>query len=179
LYVAFLHAFRAALRAVETRECEQARADLLEAERLVDRTYWAPYVHVAVARIQTTALRDICPALYEGPTSIERVRAELTHSPDNDQAQRALGYLLFHEGEFAEALEILQRFDEEHEFDEAGDLFYLAMTNWKLGRKTEARRCYDRAVVRLGATFPNDQEWRRLQRETASLLGVDQEEKRR
>ena len=43
----------------------------------------------------------------------------------------------------------------------------------KLGRAAEARRCYDRAVARLEATFPDEALTRRLRREAAILLGLE------
>jgi serine/threonine protein kinase/Tfp pilus assembly protein PilF len=174
IFVAALYGFRALLRAVESRDCDQAGADLQVAERMLEGTFWKPYLHAFVARIHVSAFREFCPTLYDGPLSLERARAGLALDPDDEEAQRSLGYVLYREGKFTEALEVLERLDEEHEFDEAEHLFYLAMTNWKLGRRAEARRCNDRAVSRLEATFPNQRGWRRLQREAAALLGVGQ-----
>jgi tetratricopeptide (TPR) repeat protein len=179
IFVAVLYGFRALLRAVEGRGCEQAGADLQTAEGLLEGTFWKPYLHSFVAMIHVHGFREFCPALYDGPLALQRARAGLARDPDDEDAQRSLGYVLYREGELTEALEVLERLDEEHEFDEAEHLFYLAMTNWKLRRASQARQSYDRAVSRLEATFSNHPGWRRRQREAAALLGVGQQEQRR
>jgi tetratricopeptide (TPR) repeat protein len=172
IFAAALYGFRALLRAVEGRDCDQAGADLQTAERMLEGTFWEPFLQAFIVRIHVDGFREFCPALYDGPRSLERARVGLAYSPDDEEARRALGYVLYREGEFTEALEVLERLDEEHELDEAGHLFYLAMTNWKLGRREEARQSYDRAVSRFEATFPGHPGWRRVQREAAALLGL-------
>jgi serine/threonine protein kinase/Tfp pilus assembly protein PilF len=172
LFDAMLYMFRAAFRAERDGECEQAAADLQTAEQLVEGTFWKLILELAVVGIQANSFYEDCPALYDGPLALERARAGLALNLQGLDAQFALGAVLYREGAFAEALEVLQRLDEEKEFKEPGDLFYLAMTNWKLGRREDARQVYDRGVERLEATFPNHPGDRRLQREAAELLGV-------
>jgi tetratricopeptide (TPR) repeat protein len=173
IFVALLYVLRALLGAEGGRDCEQAGADIETAEGMLQGTFWQQPILAFAAKIHVNRFREFCPALYDGPLSLERARAALAHDPDDDNARLSLGYLLYREGELTEALEVLERLDEKNEFDEPGYLFYLAMTNRKLGRGAEARRCYDGAVSRLEATFPDYPGWGRLRREAAGLLGVD------
>jgi tetratricopeptide (TPR) repeat protein len=53
------------------------------------------------------------------------------------------------------------------------DWYFLAMVNWKLGRKDEAREWYDRAVEWTVKRAPNDEELRRFRAEAAALVGVE------
>jgi serine/threonine protein kinase/Tfp pilus assembly protein PilF len=170
-WLGILHPVRAALRGAGSGDCEGARADLEEAERLAGTAVWGPVVLAVVADVQVNVLREYCPALYDGPLALERVRKALAVF-ENDNFRGTLGAVLYAEEQYDEALEVLQRLDDDLEFDEPDDLFYLAMTHWKLGRRAEARGVYDRAAARLDATYPNDRTLRRQQREAAALLGV-------
>ena len=53
----------------------------------------------------------------------------------------------------------------------AYDLFFLAMTYWHQGNKTEAREMYDRAVAWTDKNKPDDPELRSFRAEAAALLG--------
>jgi tetratricopeptide (TPR) repeat protein len=53
----------------------------------------------------------------------------------------------------------------------AYDLFFLAMTYWHQGDKTDAREMYDRAVAWTDKNKPGDPELRGLRAEAAALLG--------
>jgi serine/threonine protein kinase/Tfp pilus assembly protein PilF len=172
IFDAMLYVFRAAFRAAGAGDCEQAGKDFQAAEQLVGGTFLKPYFDAFALGVQVDVLREFCPALYDGPRVLQQARAGLALDPKDAMAQLNLGSVLYREGEFDEALEVLERLDEENEFNEPGVFFYLAMTHWKLGRREEARRVYGRGVARLEATFPNDPTNRRLQREAAELLGM-------
>ena len=55
---------------------------------------------------------------------------------------------------------------------EPWELFALAMTEWQLGRKSEARDYYDRSIARMNETYPRFAEYVLMQQEAAALLGV-------
>jgi serine/threonine protein kinase/WD40 repeat protein/Flp pilus assembly protein TadD len=63
----------------------------------------------------------------------------------------ALGVALYRAGKFAEAVQALDKslVASKGQFD-AFDLFFLAMGHHRLGHRTEARNCYDRAVRWMG-----------------------------
>jgi tetratricopeptide (TPR) repeat protein len=54
----------------------------------------------------------------------------------------------------------------------AHDLFFLAMTHWHRGDRTDAREMYDRAVDWTARKKPDDPELRGLHAEAAALLGL-------
>jgi len=60
---------------------------------------------------------------------------------------------------------------EEFDWSRVVGSFILAMTEWKLGRESEARACYDRAVTRMNEIYPRDPS-RILLRDEAEVLGI-------
>jgi eukaryotic-like serine/threonine-protein kinase len=56
------------------------------------------------------------------------------------------------------------------------DWLFLAMANWKLDRKDEARKWYDRAVSWIDKKKPKEEEIRRFRAEAAALLGIEVKE---
>jgi tetratricopeptide (TPR) repeat protein len=60
--------------------------------------------------------------------------------------------------------------------EESYSTFVLAMAQWRLGDKDEARRWYDRAVRWMDKYEPNQEELRCFRAEAADLLGVKNEQ---
>ncbi len=52
------------------------------------------------------------------------------------------------------------------------DCFFLAMANWKLDKKAEARGFYDRAVAWMNKNQTNDKELIQFRAEAGKLLGI-------
>jgi hypothetical protein len=52
------------------------------------------------------------------------------------------------------------------------DWFFLAMANWQLGKKEEARKLYDKAVQWMDKNQPKDEELRRFRGEAEESLGI-------
>ncbi len=52
------------------------------------------------------------------------------------------------------------------------DWFFLAMAQWNLGEKEEARKWYDQAVEWMETKQPDDKELARFRAEAAELLGI-------
>jgi hypothetical protein len=53
------------------------------------------------------------------------------------------------------------------------ELFALAMTEWKLGKRSEARSYYDRGVTRMNETYPRAPVYILYREEAAELLGIE------
>jgi hypothetical protein len=51
------------------------------------------------------------------------------------------------------------------------DWFFLAMTHWRLGRKSDARKSYDQAVQWMEKNDPKNARLRRFRAEAEELLG--------
>ena len=79
-------------------------------------------------------------------------------------------------GEWEKAIDALGKANTLHGGGEAWDLFPLAMSQWQLGQRDEARRSYDEAVEYMEQHRFNDPVLPFLQREAAELLGVTPEE---
>jgi hypothetical protein len=60
---------------------------------------------------------------------------------------------------------------------ESFDTFFLAMANWQLGKKVEARAYYDRAVEWMDKHPPASANLRRFRSEAAVLLKIDDTKK--
>jgi tetratricopeptide (TPR) repeat protein len=57
------------------------------------------------------------------------------------------------------------------------DWLFLAMVNWKLGRKVEARKLYDRAAAWMEEKAPSKElEIHGFRSEAATTLGIDKDE---
>ncbi len=56
---------------------------------------------------------------------------------------------------------------------EAGDWYFLAMAQWRLGQKEQARKWYDQAVRWMEKNKPQDKELRRFRDEAAELLVIE------
>ena len=52
------------------------------------------------------------------------------------------------------------------------DWFFLAMANWQLGEKQEARKWYGRAVDWMEKNKPHNEESRRFRAEAEKLIGM-------
>ena len=92
--------------------------------------------------------------------------------PDSGDYWNTLGAAYCQAGDWNAAAQAL---------DKAGELLrpsardgtnfcYRTIAHWHLGHKTEARDCYDRAVVLLQKYAPNDPVRRRLRTETQKLI---------
>jgi tetratricopeptide (TPR) repeat protein len=53
---------------------------------------------------------------------------------------------------------------------------FLAMANWKLGRKGEARQWYDRAADWIVKKQPREEEIRRFRAEAAVMMRIEEKE---
>ena len=130
-------------------------------------------------------LRDPARAVDLGKKVVE---LSITQGDDRDQPGRdrlgnywnTLGVAHYRAGNLEAALAALQK---SLELANGGnsryvcaDWFFLAMANWKLDRKDEAREWYDRAVEWAVKKAPKDEELRRFKAEAAALMGVGEKE---
>jgi len=107
---------------------------------------------------------------------------------DRDKAGRGrlgmywntLGVAHYRAGNLEETCSALQKSLELANPDEnryvCGDWFFLAMANWKLGRKDEARKLYDRGLEWMLKKAPKDEKFRGYRTEAAALMGIDVKE---
>jgi tetratricopeptide (TPR) repeat protein len=114
-----------------------------------------------------------CPDVYDEKIALEQARAAVATDPTDGSWQDTLGLALYRNGLYEEAETALRVAADAGHDDNPHTLFSLAMTCWKLGKKTEARRYYDRAVARMQANDPDDPVYQRRRAEAAQVLGVE------
>jgi serine/threonine protein kinase/Tfp pilus assembly protein PilF len=156
-----------------TREpdCTRILEDARRAERLLDP---GPSTWGSVAWFHAAHLWGACPAVADLPRALDLARRASASSPDDRQARYALGVGQYRSERYEESrrtLEAALRGDEASE-DLVAALCTLAMADWKLGRRTEARAAYDRALQALKTQFPGNPVHRRFLDEAASVLGM-------
>ena len=93
------------------------------------------------------SLRPRREPLRNPTEAIEHARQAVRLTPGEQVSLNTLGVALYRAGEFAEAIVTLEQSLSagKGHFD-AFDLFFLAMAHHRLGHRTEARECFDRAV---------------------------------
>jgi tetratricopeptide (TPR) repeat protein len=84
----------------------------------------------------------------------------------------ALGAAHYRCGDWQAAAAALEKAQGLHQGGNSPVWFFLAMADWHLGRKEEARKSYDQAVAWMERNQPNNEELHRLRAEAAALLTV-------
>jgi superkiller protein 3 len=93
--------------------------------------------------------------------------------PKNGSYFNTLGVACYRMGDFAGAVEALQKFRELRTNDqEWSNPFFLAMAHWQLGHKHDARRWFDIGVAWMERTSTTGGTTGRVRAEAAELLGV-------
>jgi tetratricopeptide (TPR) repeat protein len=172
---------RAALLAYVPGGCARAEADLAQMKRLegdvLDITFES--LEARVRHLATS-----CPDAARPAESLALAEAFVKGWPGWWYTHFDHALALFHSGRLEEALTELQAtlafptIGENlrgFEFptipsEDAGPRFWLAITEAKLGRTTDARRSYALAVERMRKTWPKSVELTRLKAEAARLI---------
>jgi eukaryotic-like serine/threonine-protein kinase len=83
-----------------------------------------------------------------------------------------LGAAQYRAGEWKGAVAALEKSMELGKGGDGSDWFFLAMANWRLGNRDEARRWHDRAVEWMVKNQPENEELRRFRAEASEFLGL-------
>jgi WD40 repeat protein/tetratricopeptide (TPR) repeat protein/tRNA A-37 threonylcarbamoyl transferase component Bud32 len=81
-----------------------------------------------------------------------------------------LGMALYRMGDWRAALDAFEKFQGGDDHRNNAELFFLAMTHWRLGHREKARHWYDRAVRWMEENAPKDHILVRARAEAAALL---------
>jgi tetratricopeptide (TPR) repeat protein len=92
--------------------------------------------------------------------------------PRSGSMWNTLGVARYRKGDWKGAVKALGKATELDKGKDPADGFFLAMAQWQLGHKDEARACYKRAAKIHGKGFITDEEFRRFRDEAKTLLGV-------
>jgi serine/threonine protein kinase len=116
-----------------------------------------------------------CPdrTLRDPDHALDLAKQVVKQAPDKGDYWNTLGTAQYRAGDWKGAVGTLTRSMKLREGGDGADWFFLAMANWRLGQKEEARSWYDRAVQWVAKQHPEDEELRCFRAEAAELLGID------
>jgi tetratricopeptide (TPR) repeat protein/serine/threonine protein kinase len=113
------------------------------------------------------------PKLRNPHRALELAKKATALAPKSAVSWQVMGWAYFRTGEWNAAVEAL---DKSIELQTGGGdafrWFFLAMAQWKLNNKDEARKRYEQAVGWVQEHAPNNEELRRVRAEAAELLAV-------
>jgi serine/threonine protein kinase/Flp pilus assembly protein TadD len=115
-----------------------------------------------------------CPATqFRNPErAVALAKHALQWAPQSRRGWQVLGAAEYRSGHWEAAIEAMLNAMKFGSKDDPAVMLYLAMANWRLGRKSEARRWYDQAVGWMDQKKSRDGDQRRLRAEAAALLGL-------
>jgi len=153
-------------------DCDHVLADLATAHELAPDN---PAVANEIAWCQATMVCRQCPDGYDGRLALDLARMAVEDKPEGDYTQIVHGMALYRHGRLLEAREALLRAAELRvPKPEPWELFALAMTEWKLGNRADARSHYNRGVARMDETYPRFPEFILFRDEAAEVLGIEE-----
>ena len=125
------------------------------------------------------AHNDLAWALVRGPDEpwfdpkqgLEEARKAVELDPQNGNSWNTLGVAAFRARDWQTAHDALER-SIKLSGGTAHDWFFLAMTRWIRGDRSEARRSFDQALAVIKPEQKDDPELRRFHDEAAALLGI-------
>jgi tetratricopeptide (TPR) repeat protein len=98
-------------------------------------------------------------------------------APDDGSCWNTLGTAHYQAGDWKAAVAAIRTSVEKSKGGSAYEWFILAMAQWKLGERAEARKRYDQAVQWMHRNQPNNEELARFRAEAAELLGIKDKKK--
>jgi uncharacterized protein HemY len=116
-----------------------------------------------------------CPdARLRDPARAAQLAAELTEGAPPAKAWLVLGVARYRGGDWPGARQALEKSVSTRFGGDSAEMFFLAMTWWRLGDKEKAKEWYAKGVAWMDSHNPRDDEPRRFRAEAAELLGVEQ-----
>jgi len=156
-------------------DCDQVLADLHKALELAPGD---SRIAASVAIRHVAGLYLPCPDEYDPRSALKLARGAVEANSENAFFQLTLGIALYRNGRFAESRDALLKAldlstDAFKQELEPTNLFTLAMAQWNLGDKDEARSTFDRGVESMEETLPKSPLHNRFKAEAAQLLGIE------
>jgi tetratricopeptide (TPR) repeat protein len=158
------------LKPHDSAQCELAGQRFrLAARRLIEKAVQAcPQDAHAENQLAWWLVSHDDPSLHDPAQAIQLARQALDKQPDADHVWNTLGVALYRDGQWAEAIEALERSCQ----GKGGgpyDLVFLAMAHWQLGHTDQARTLFARAQ-HLASTEPHSHELQGFLDEARALL---------
>ncbi len=112
------------------------------------------------------------PNMREPARGIALAKEVIEQEPKDGNNWNTLGVAYYRAGDWNEAQGALEKSMELRAGGDSFDYFFLAMTQWQLGHKEQARKWYDQAVAWMEKNRPRDLEFIQFRGEAAKLLGI-------
>jgi tetratricopeptide (TPR) repeat protein len=155
--------------------CDQGKLNeaIAEYRKAVELDPTSVFAHNSLAWLLAN-----CPdATSRDPVqAVELARKAVQLAPKQAAHWNTLGAALYRAGDWKASIEALTKSMELSNGGDGTDWFFMAMTHWKLGQKTEARSWYDKAVPWMEKHQPKNEELIRFRDEAAALLGVNKKQ---
>jgi tetratricopeptide (TPR) repeat protein len=115
------------------------------------------------------------PRFRDGARAAEHAKRAVELDPKAGNNWSNLGVAQYRAGRWKEALAALEKANQLANGGDHWHRFFLAMTQWKLGHKEEARKSYDQALQWMDKNEPHHEQLQRFLVEAAELLGVQED----
>jgi serine/threonine protein kinase/tetratricopeptide (TPR) repeat protein len=112
------------------------------------------------------------PKFRDGARAAKHAKIAVEVSPKVINVWSNLGVAQYRAGQWKEARAALEKADHLANRGDYFHRFFLAMAQWQLGNKEEARKSYDQAVQWMDKNLAQNEELRRFRAEAEELLGV-------
>jgi serine/threonine protein kinase/Tfp pilus assembly protein PilF len=122
-----------------------------------------------VARALVTAL-DM--PMQHPEEAIRLAQKAIAGEPQNGSFWNTLGVACYRVGQWKEAVAALKKAMHLRSGGDSGDWFFLAMANWQLDEREQARHWYDQAVQWMDKNNPYEENLCRFRAEASALLGI-------
>jgi Flp pilus assembly protein TadD len=153
---------------------DEAIAQYREAFRLESNTPDARnHLASALNRAAWMLATDADPQKREPGRALKLSKEAVELAPKDADCWNTLGVAHYRAGSWNDAVIALQKYREVRTSDaEWGNPFFLAMAQWQLGNKDEARRWYNQAIDWMDHHAPTSESLIGFRSEAAQLLGI-------
>jgi len=119
-----------------------------------------------------------CPVsdFHDAPVAIKISRELTGETPKNATYWNTLAVALYRNGDWQASVDAVEQATAKRQTKHGRDLFVLAMVRWQLKDTDGATQAYENGAKWLERELPHNHDLRRMKREAAQLLGVEEEE---
>jgi eukaryotic-like serine/threonine-protein kinase len=112
------------------------------------------------------------PEFRDPDRAVQLARTAVELAPNDGYIWNTLGVAQYRAGDWKAAISALEKSMKLRNGGDAFDWFFLAMADWQLGRKQQARAWYGKAVAWMEKQHVKKEELRRFRAEAEKLMGI-------
>jgi predicted Zn-dependent protease len=145
-----------------------------EADRVFQKLFEPGVIRAEVCNVVAWRLAtDTDLPLRPRELAVEFARKAVELAPEDGDVWKTLGVVQLRAGHWKESIDALQKSNTLRKGGDSSNWFFLAMAQWHLGDKDEARKCYNQGVQWMEKNQPEDEELPRFRAEAAELMSVE------